>query len=163
MTSSDRGPTLRAISWGLVVLSLLFLLWALWATPSAYQGVLDSRRLSRGSNEAQGIVVALLPKHGRVKRCTSQAIVEYRVDTATYQTEAIGCGAADGGSLKVGDRARVIYAIEAPEIANASAKGASTQRPGWSVIFALWITTLVTSFGAWFSFHIASRWSPDAA
>ena len=146
----------------LALVAVVLLIWAAYESPGAYQAVLESRRLSYRSKEVLGIVVGIEPKTGKNK-CYSKALIEYSVGAELFRAVATGCSAAEDGTLRLGDQARVLYAPGAPHIADVTAIGVSTSRSGWSLIFVPWALALAATFATWRSFRLASSSRQNAA
>ena len=116
----------------------------------------------QSGKEVRGVVIAMEPKTGR-NQCDSRATIEYTVAGTPYKVLAKGCGAAADGLLRLGYQARVVYLSSSPAVAEAYAPGVSTQRPGWGLLFGLWLLAAVTSLVTWRSFRSASPRTPNAA
>lgn len=132
----SRSRMFRILFWVSALFTATLVSAAIHISPAALHGIVDARTLELGSMQAHGAVVELHQRSGR-ERCQSQASVQHRVGDAAHQVVVSGCGAAPGGTLHVGDQARVTYAVSEPGVSEATAAGASSYRPGWVNLLAV--------------------------
>lgn len=133
---ASRKPTL----WVYIFAAISATVIASLLTPGVSREIVENRMLEYDPKEVTGVVVGLTPQSGR-NQCSSVAIVEYRVNTRTHSVAAQGCGAAQGGRIKIGDQARVVYLGDDPVVSRAYLPGAVTPRWNWYGLMGMWLVT----------------------
>ncbi|MDT7838222.1 hypothetical protein [Aquabacterium sp. OR-4] len=144
----SREPTVANIAFvALLVFAAMFFVVGVILVPEVMRGAEIARHLAAGSGQVDGAIVGLQHYVSR-QRCETAATVLYRVDGRSYEVVAHGCGRQHGRTLKLGDQARVTFALADPRFANAVAPGVSSIAPAWPTLPLLWALAAACGWGA---------------